>query len=198
MSAFQLRTLSPDIDGGTFVLCLAAAYSWIIRRPWAYVHTGGKLSWAEYLDRARRPEQSNVAIFVGDQMASLITIEQEPDGIYLFHITSPRRTTLKLIVDATYQVGWLMFAYAGAQKIYTMVPAFGSRHLHLGSRRLCEAVGMRATGRTETDEYSNTWHKFEIDRATWVRDHYGQEDNRAKPAINDEYDAAANGFATGV
>src|SRR5262245_12749591 len=105
-------------------------------RPRVYSQSGGYMLLFGYLDRAKRDVQKDIGVFVGQAMLSLITVEREPGDVYLMHTTSPKRSDLAVIGQATYTVGWNVFKELKASRIYTMSPKWG-RHTHRGSVALC-------------------------------------------------------------
>jgi hypothetical protein len=172
---FSLVTL--DIDSTDFPLYLTLAHRWAKDRPWAFAQSGGYSHLTTYLDKARRPDQKNIGVFVNGEMISLVTVEKEPNDVYLMHVTSPKRSNLDLIIKSTYTVGWQLFNNLNAQKIYTMSPRFRNRHLHRGSVALCEGCGLRATRHKETDSHGTEWLEYAMSREDWLENHHGKTQN---------------------
>ena len=146
---------------------LTEAHSWIRARPWAFPHSGGRLSLSEYLDQARSVYQKDVAILNGGRFISLITTIKEGDE-YRLHITSPRGTDSETVTAAARSVINSLFRDLGARSVYTSSPIYRGRHQHRGSMRLCEACGAEFTGHIEADEFGNQWKRYEIARERWL------------------------------
>lgn len=166
---YSLVTLEPGSK--EFPLYLTLAHRWMADRAWAYAQSGGYTMLQAYLDQAK--QKKNVGVFVDGEMVSLVTVEKEPDNVYLLHVTSPKRSHLPLIISSTYTVGWQVFDKLEATKIYTMSPIWKGRKAHKGSIALCLGCGLRQTGYTETDAYGTIWNEYAMDREDWLANHHG-------------------------
>lgn len=173
----EFLTLSPEINERDFLLYLTLAHRFTQDCPRAYSESGGYSLLAAYLDKAKRPDQKNVGAFVGGAMACLVTVEKEPNGVYLMHVTSPRGSQLSAITTAAYQVGWQLFSQLNAERVYAMVIRFKGRRLNLGVARLCEECGLRRTGHEEADGYGNIWVEYAMTRQDWMENHSGQKED---------------------
>lgn len=112
----------------------------------------------------------HIGVFVLGQLASVVSVEPTGEGEYLISVTSPPRSNLEIVANATYHVGWQLFDQLGTRRLYTMSPTIRG-HVHIGSRRLCEMCGLTFTGYTETDEHGMLWAEYELTRANWLKFH---------------------------
>src|ERR1700752_4857825 len=90
---YQLRSL--DTDDAACRACLNLAREWAKRRR-VYVH--------HCFDPSATRKQ--IGVFVGSKMISVVTVELTGEHAYLFHVTSPKRSDLRVIRDAVYRIGW--------------------------------------------------------------------------------------------
>lgn len=175
-NTIKYRTLEPGKDAIWYVL----AHRWTQDRPRFFPHTGGFNILFAYLDYAKRESQVDVGVFEGDTMITLITIQKEPGGGYLFHITSPKGSDPVKITAATYEIGWNLFDKMDAAFIYTMVPTFKG-HVHRGSKMLVESCGLTPCGEPEIEIdgiWHYSWQPYSLTREDWVKYH-GKTENTA-------------------
>lgn len=174
--AITYRRLDPEKDVIWYVL----AYRWTQDRPRLFPHTGGFDLLVVYLDRAKKNSQVDVAVFEGEKMITLITIQKESNGGYLFHVTSPKGSDPVKITAATYEIGWDLFDKMDAAFIYTMVPTFNG-HVHKGSKMLAESCGLTLCGEPEVEidgRWHYSWQPYSLTREDWTKYH-GKTENTA-------------------
>jgi hypothetical protein len=138
---------------------LQLARSWVGKRR-VYVHHN--------LTPALHRKQ--IGVFVGPQLISVITVELSYGAEYLLHVTSPPRSDLAIIADATYRTGWSLFSTMGAELIYTHCPTLNG-HLHRGTKALCEACHLRPYGLPEEEEINGitySWQTYQMTREWWL------------------------------
>lgn len=153
---------------------LAEAYDWIQERPWAFPHSGGRLSLDQFLQEAGNVLQKNVGVLSeAGRLVSLVTVIKEFDE-YRLHLTSPRGADSEIAAAAARSVINSLFRELGARSAYTSSPIYRGWHQHRGSMRLCEACGGEFTGHIETDEFGNQWKRYEITRERWLNT-YGRQ-----------------------
>lgn len=160
---------------------MSLAWCWVHVRAKFYPETGGFSDLDDYLAEGRVPSRKQVFVFRGVVPVSLITIEMTAPGMYLFHITSPRKADREAITQAVYEVGSQLFEQIQTGVIYTTVPSYRG-HVHKGSKRIVEACGMTPYSTPEESEMNGhryNWQPYAITYEQWKAFHYGKQDKQA-------------------
>jgi len=148
---------------------------------------GPHLEWARLWASRRRayihhtfeaaPNKKYVGVFDNIKLLSVISIELTGEAEYLLHVTSPRRSDLRVIGNAVYQVGWSLFNDLHAESIYTHRPIING-HEHRGSTAMCEMTGLHPYGLPEEEEINGvhySWQVYQMTRLDWLIDHQKPE-----------------------
>lgn len=163
----SIRKLNPTVDLDHY----RTVWAWFQDLPkWAHdvLAAYSVETFDEYVELANGP-RTNIGVFDGEKLIAMITVEMVAKDVYELHLSSSRRPSVGLILEAFINLSKTLFEDLDAQTAVSFTPSYDK-----GILTLVRAAGMRQDG-VEKLKGERKGHVVRWTRSIITADDYQQQ-----------------------